>query len=46
MNDIARVTIKTKRPLMVVDYIDNRITGSFILIDDSTYETTAAGMII
>jgi|TARA_B110000027_G_C15842457_1_gene179049 sulfate adenylyltransferase subunit 1 len=46
MNDIARVTIKTTRPLMVVDYRDNRITGSFILIDDSTYETTAAGMII
>ena len=46
MNDIARVTIKTTRPLMVVDYRDNRITGSFILIDDSTYESTAAGMII
>jgi sulfate adenylyltransferase subunit 1 len=46
MNDIARVTIKTKRPLMVVDYIDNRITGSFILIGDSTYETLAARMII
>ena len=46
MNDIARVTIKTTRPLMVVDYRDNRITGSFILIDDSTYETLAAGMLI
>ena len=46
MNDIARVTIKTTRPLVVVDYRDNRITGSFILIDDSTYESTAAGMII
>jgi sulfate adenylyltransferase subunit 1 len=31
---------------MVVDYRDNRITGSFILIDDSTHETLAARMII
>ena len=46
MNDIARVTIKTTRPLMVVDYRDNRIKGSFILIDDSTHETLAARMII
>ena len=46
MNDIAPVTIKTTRPLVVVDYRDNRIPGSFILIDDSTYETVVAGMII
>lgn len=46
MNDIARITIRTTRPLMVDEYRDNRITGSFILIEDSTHETVAAGMIV
>jgi sulfate adenylyltransferase subunit 1 len=46
MNDIARVRIRTTRPLMIDEYRDNRITGSFILIDDTTHETVAAGMIM
>ncbi|GEQ87212.1 sulfate adenylyltransferase subunit 1 [Patiriisocius marinistellae] len=46
MNDISRVTIKTTRPIMADEYRDNRITGSFILIDDATHETLAAGMIV
>jgi sulfate adenylyltransferase subunit 1 len=46
MNDIARVKIRTTRPLMIDEYRDNRITGSFILIDDTTHETVAAGMIV
>ncbi len=46
MNDIARITIRTTRPLMVDEYRDNRITGSFVLIDDATHETVAAGMIV
>ncbi|MBE9490620.1 MAG: GTP-binding protein [Bacteroidetes bacterium] len=46
MNDIARVTIRTTRPLMIDEYRDNRITGSFTLIDDTTHETVAAGMIL
>ena len=46
MNDIARVKIRTTRPLMIDEYRDNRITGSFILIDDATHETVAAGMIV
>ncbi len=46
MNDIARVTIKTTRPLMIDEYRDNRVTGSFILVDDATHETVAAGMIL
>lgn len=46
MNEISRVTIKTTRPLMIDEYRDNRITGSFVLIDDATHETVAAGMII
>lgn len=46
MNDIGRVTIKTTRPIIADEYRDNRVTGSFILIDDSTHETVAAGMIV
>ena len=46
MNDICRVKIKTTKPLMIDEYRDNRATGSFILIDDGTNETVAAGMII
>jgi len=46
MNDIARVTIRSTHRLMIDEYRDNRNTGSIILIDDSTKETVAAGMII
>lgn len=46
MNDIARVKIRTTRRLMIDSYRDNRITGSIILIDESTNETVAAGMIV
>jgi len=46
MNDICRVIIRSTKPLMIDEYRDNRFTGSFILIDDSTNETVAAGMIL
>lgn len=46
MNDICRARIRTTRPLMVDEYRDNRITGSFVLIDEATFETVAAGMIV
>ncbi|MEX1193396.1 MAG: GTP-binding protein [Brumimicrobium sp.] len=46
MNDIARVEIKTAGPIMIDEYRDNRFTGSFILINPSTNETVAAGMVI
>lgn len=46
MNDIARVTLRTTRPLMTDAYRDNRTTGSLILIDEGTNETVAAGMIV
>ncbi|RDK87323.1 sulfate adenylyltransferase subunit 1 [Marinirhabdus gelatinilytica] len=46
MNAIARVKIRTTRPLMMDEYRDNRVTGSFVLIDDATHETVAAGMIM
>lgn len=46
MNDIGRIKIKTTRPIMMDSYRENRYTGSFILIDEGTNETVAAGMII
>lgn len=46
MNDISRVKIRSTRPLMIDSYRDNRNTGSIILIDESTNETVAAGMIV
>ena len=46
MNDICKVKIRTTKPLMLDSYRKNRITGSIILVDDSTNETVAAGMIV
>ena len=46
MNDISRVKLRTTKPLMTDDYRENRNTGSIILIDESTNETVAAGMIL
>ena len=45
MNDIARVRLRTTKPLFIDEYRDNRITGSLILVDETTNETVAAGMI-
>ena len=46
MNDISKVKIRTTKPLMIDPYRENRTTGSIILIDDTTNETVAAGMIV
>jgi bifunctional enzyme CysN/CysC len=46
LNDIGRVTLRTAAPLAVDRYNDNRSTGSFILIDEATNATVAAGMIV
>jgi sulfate adenylyltransferase subunit 1 len=45
VNDIARVTVACQQPLVFDAYTDNRATGCFILIDDTTNRTVAAGMI-
>ena len=45
LNEIGRVKVKVSAPLAVDDYATNRVTGSFILIDQSTNATVAAGMI-
>ncbi|MBC3934495.1 50S ribosome-binding GTPase [Undibacterium sp. CY7W] len=45
LNDIASVSINVQQPLAADDYNDLRSTGSFILIDEVTHQTVAAGMI-
>lgn len=45
-NDIARVQLRTTKPLLVDEYNQNRHTGSIILVDEATNETVAAGMVI
>ena len=46
LNAIGRIALRTTAPLFVDDYQRNRATGSFILIDETTNATVAAGMII
>jgi sulfate adenylyltransferase large subunit len=46
LNEIGRVRLRCSAPLMVDSYARNRTTGSFILIDESTNDTVAAGMIL
>ncbi|MFM8449973.1 MAG: sulfate adenylyltransferase subunit 1 [Haliscomenobacter sp.] len=46
MNDIARIVLRTTKPLFYDSYRRNRTTGSLILVDEGTNETVAAGMII
>jgi sulfate adenylyltransferase subunit 1 len=46
LNEIGRVHLRCSAPLVVDAYARNRTTGSFILIDESTNDTVAAGMII
>jgi sulfate adenylyltransferase large subunit len=45
LNQIGSVTVSTTRPIMFDRYVDNRGTGSFILIDPATNFTSGAGMI-
>ena len=45
MNDIAEVEIHTAQPIVADLYSQNRVTGSFILIDEATNETIGAAMI-
>ncbi|MFC6086151.1 sulfate adenylyltransferase subunit CysN [Sphaerisporangium aureirubrum] len=46
LNEIGRVSLRVTQPLFVDDYARNRLTGGFILIDESTNATVAAGMIV
>jgi bifunctional enzyme CysN/CysC len=46
MNDVGRVTLRTAVPLLIDEYRRNRVTGSFILVDEATFETVGAGMVL
>ena len=45
-NDIGRIALKTTAPIMYDPYRQSRSTGSFILVDESSNATVAAGMIV
>jgi sulfate adenylyltransferase subunit 1 len=45
LNSIAKVSLKTTKPLIFDLYKSNRVTGSLILIDEATNETVGVGMI-
>lgn len=45
INDIARITIATQQPICATTYAENQATGAFILIDEASNHTVAAGMI-
>ena len=45
LNDIARIGLTVQQPLAADAYADIRATGAFILIDEVTHQTVAAGMI-
>ncbi|CAP42249.1 sulfate adenylyltransferase subunit 1 [Bordetella petrii] len=45
MNEIGRVTLTTREALAVDRYADAPATGAFILIDEATHQTAAAGML-
>ncbi len=46
LNEIGRVRLRTQQPLLFDPYRRSRATGSFILVDEATNNTVAAGMII
>ena len=45
MNDIVHATLAVQQPVFVDPYAAGRATGAFILIDETTNQTVAAGMI-
>ena len=46
LNEIGRVTVRTTSPLLLDEYRRNRTMGSFIVIDEATNDTVAAGMVM
>ncbi|MFO1324231.1 MAG: GTP-binding protein [Burkholderiales bacterium] len=45
MNDIGQAVLSLAQPIVADRYADNHATGSFILIDEATNATVAAGLI-
>ncbi len=46
MNDIGEIRLKTAKPLIYDGYVNNRLTGSFILIEPASNHTAGAGMLL
>jgi len=46
LNDLGRVKLRTTTPVIFDPYARNRTTGSFILVDEATNTTVAAGMLL
>ncbi|MEO9184907.1 MAG: sulfate adenylyltransferase, partial [Kofleriaceae bacterium] len=46
LNDLGRVRLRTTTPVIFDPYARNRTTGSFILVDEVTNTTVAAGMLL
>jgi len=46
LNDLGRIRLRTMTPLVFDPYAENRATGSFVLIDEVTNATVAAGMLL
>jgi sulfate adenylyltransferase subunit 1 (EFTu-like GTPase family) len=46
LNDLGRIRLRTTTPLVYDPYRRNRTTGSFILVDEATNATVAAGMLL
>ncbi len=46
MNEIGQIRFRLQQPLHCDSYADNRVTGSFIIIDAFTNNTVGAGMVV
>jgi sulfate adenylyltransferase subunit 1 len=46
MNDVGVIRLKTAKPIVYDGYNTNRLTGSFILIEQGTNATVGAGMLL
>jgi sulfate adenylyltransferase subunit 1 (EFTu-like GTPase family) len=46
LNDLGVGKLRLAEPLSVDPYARNRATGAFILIDEATNDTVAAGMVL
>jgi bifunctional enzyme CysN/CysC/sulfate adenylyltransferase subunit 1 len=46
MNDLGEIRIRVSQPIYFDGYVNNRLTGSFILIEQGTNATVGAGMLM
>jgi sulfate adenylyltransferase large subunit len=46
LNDLGRIRLRSTTPIVYDPYRRNRATGSFILVDEATNATVAAGMLL